>query len=319
MSVLAVPSGLLITVLRALPRDAVLRLRLACRAMCARVSALLACRDVGFRRTLRVHGPEVLVARTVRSLLARFGPGVRAWEIRVDPARFLALAAALDDPESFRVALDCKGCASRALVALDADTRDLRGTAAFRSLTELDLASASPAASLVYTIARLGGMRRLTSLDISWARSEHGLVPSEALLGPGALGAGLTTLRLRSTGLTTESWPAIAASLSPARTELDLSSNPVGSRALAPSLAPFLNRDARGVAFDPGLIWLGTSTANCSNWTSTLTTAPAGLGESTIDTRLAAWGTFDCAATAPQKIKQRRHTQTEKRRQHVPL
>ena len=67
---------------------------------------------------------------------------------------------------------------------------------------------------------------------------------------------------------------------------------------MAPSLETFLNRDARGVALTPGLIWLGNSTANCSNWNSTLTTAPAGLGESTIDTRLAAWGTFPCDATA---------------------
>ena len=54
----------------------------------------------------------------------------------------------------------------------------------------------------------------------------------------GAFGAGLTSLRLAWTHVTAETWASIAASLSPALTELDLSFNPVGLRALAASLAP---------------------------------------------------------------------------------
>jgi hypothetical protein len=212
MSVLAVPSELLCIVLRALPRDATLRLRLACRAMCERVSSLVAGREVGFRRSLRVDGPSWDVAwqmPTVRSLLARFAPAVavcRAWEIRVDAARFLALAAALHQLAAG--AEGAAGCFHVALVYPGGGTYPLRelaaalapgaspgggagGGAAFRCLTRLDLVHKGfmPAdgTRLVCAIARLGGLRRLTSLDITHAD----LSGTKSAAGPrGAEGAG---------------------------------------------------------------------------------------------------------------------------------
>ena len=227
MSVLAVPSELLCIVLRALPRDATLRLRLACRAMCARVSSLVAGREVGFRRTLRVDAPSWDVAATVRSLLARFGPAVavcRAWEIRVDAARFLALAAALDQ---LAVGAEGAGCFHVALVYPGGGTYPMRelaaalapgaspggdagGGAAFRCLTRLDLAHKGfmPAdgTRLVCAIARLGGLRRLTSLDITHADLSGPLAPEGPRALAGAFGAGLTSLRLAWTHVTAETW-----------------------------------------------------------------------------------------------------------------
>jgi hypothetical protein len=215
------PCGVLCLVLRNLPRDETLRIRLACRALCERVSMILAdehmCRVVAFERRIRPAGRDI--APFVAHMRARFGiaaPGT--WELRVEACDVGELGA---DIVHFDVSVRNRRRCDMAFSTAAVD--------ATRCITDLNLARVASLDGLDGLARAVAQMDRLTSLNLK-SNDLRTLAP--------LMCTGLTRLNLAKGRLSSDAWTSLAAHLSPSLTDLDLGMNELRGK-IAASLARF--------------------------------------------------------------------------------
>ena len=234
LSLASLPDSVLALVLRDLPRDALLRLRLTAQDVCGRVSMFVS--DERVSRTLhfaqRLRAPDTLhdvpdVTAFLRHLCGRFGIKSNTWSLSLD-VRVQA------DADSY--SFSCSGASAReVLTAVEATPLDIQLTLSGAALGKN--AGVEAFAPIEAFAPVLATVTRLVSLDLS--RNGLGAAGAASLAPALSAMTQLTSLALLKNDL----GAAGAASLAPALstltqlTKLNLGHNGLRAASLAPVLA----------------------------------------------------------------------------------